>query len=217
MRILVTGLAFAAMGSLGIASCSKPNSPEDAKVASTAPASPVHESVLGPGVETIPPDCPSDIKAPEVTYITTIKNNFELRKAVVDQSTENLTELKLEGTPKVPATTQANKKTRMDTVVTLAPGHSGIIRILLKNDDKLHLRTDSYVVRGGDDKAKYMFCKVTSVSDTEVYFTVYSKADGTGPKTSSFNLGLVVSDKDLPDRFNLPIFIDPSVENDGIQ
>jgi hypothetical protein len=213
MRSVVMGATAALVGQLALAGCSKPATTAPAQ---TSAATTATKTSLGPGAYEIPADCPTDVGKPQVTYITTIKDNFDIRKPVVDQKTEYP-----DGNPppkraeQAAPTTPEKKKTRMDTIVTLGDGQSGIVRIIIKAKD-MRFRDDEAAVRGGDKYSGGMFCNVKKTDDKkQVEFLAYYKKGG--PKTASYNLGIYVQDVQLPDAFELPIFLDPEVENNGVQ
>jgi hypothetical protein len=185
-------IASAVAASLAVAGCTT--------LAPAAPPTPLTTfSVIGPCGASVPPPTPSE------TYNITIKNNFELRDAVVEMS----------GHPQPPhshAPPRAHQ-TRLDIITDLQEGQSGTVKLIL-TDPLLNFQEAGLAVRGGDDDAAKIFCSVVYHNgDRQLSFTVHR--DVGGPTYGLYDLGLIVTDKHNG-ALTLPLFIDPGVDNDGV-
>jgi hypothetical protein len=87
----------------------------------------------------------------------------------------------------------------------------------------LHLRTDGVAVRGGEKGAQDVFCDVkldptgagTPQYDPQ-WVSFRTHRDGTAETYGTYNLGLIVKDeKPQNSGYELPVFIDPGVDNEG--
>jgi hypothetical protein len=90
---------------------------------------------------------------------------------------------------------------------------SAVLIRIVNNDPSNTLFGDDYTIISIDEH-KDMFCKYQAYTKTEAIIGVRYKAPPPG-KTSlygSFGVGVIVKQQNLPD---LPIWIDPEVENNG--
>jgi hypothetical protein len=185
--------------------CSKPQRAAQTETPKNAVREAGPMTVFGPGVYPIE-KCGRSVPAPAgQPYIVTLKPNFALRDAQGEMS----------GHPhgNNPNPNPHPAKTRLDIVTTLKDGEAAVVRIVLA-DPLLAFQQKPYALRGGDPNAPLIFCDPVYVTGgRQLSFTVHRYTGG--PTYASYNLGLIVTDEN-DSAYQLPIFIDPGVDNDGI-
>jgi len=111
-------------------------------------------------------------------------------------------------------------KTKLDLNLNLGPQggpkrHMVLIKIIVR-DPNVTFRTDGFAITAGDVNGRKMFCQIPGgygVNEA-TFVAFYYKPTPHQPTMGTFNLGLVV--KDVDPAYILPIFVDPAVENNGI-
>ena len=112
-------------------------------------------------------------------------------------------------------------RTKLDLNLDLgAPGGTKRSMVLIKvivRDPAVTFRTDGFAITSGDVNGRRMFCKFPGgFGQKEATFAAfYYKPTPHQPTMGTFNLGLVV--QDVNPAYILPIFVDPAVENNGIE
>lgn len=113
-------------------------------------------------------------------------------------------------------------RTQLDLNVDLVPTPTGnkhdktLIKVIVE-DPSVRFRTDGYAVEatGKDGNGKHMLCQLDGgyTPGSVLFLTKYfTDNNGKQPTFGSYNLGLVLG---AGNTVNLPIFIDPEIENNG--
>lgn len=111
-------------------------------------------------------------------------------------------------------------KTKLDMNLDLGPqGGPKRTMVLIKvivRDPAVTFRTDGFAITTGDVNGRKMFCKFDGgYQQKEATFVAfYYKATPNKPTMGSYGLGLVF--QDIDPGYILPIFVDPEVQNNGI-
>jgi hypothetical protein len=196
-EMIVSAMAL----SLAVAGCSKGNK-------GTPPPTAVVKTGQTYALKT---PCPADVPSPTGDpYVITLARSFDLRNAVVGKSPNS------QG-PNPHAPSHAHK-TKLDIVTQLVGGASGTIKIELADHSGLHFQDKDLALLGATANALAVFCNVqfdtTSGTDPRwLSFTVYPAGSYT---TAAYNLGLLADDEGPPPRLQLPVIIDPWVDNNGV-
>lgn len=111
-------------------------------------------------------------------------------------------------------------RTKLDLNLDLGPsGGTKRTMVLIKviiGDPSVTLRTDGFAITSGDVNGRKMFCQFAGgYGQREATFAAfYYKQTPNKPTMGTFNVGLIVQDTNA--MYTLPIFLDPEVQNNGI-
>jgi hypothetical protein len=198
MIVSVVALSLAAAG------CGK---------APTRPPPPTPPPTVNPLVKTgqtvpLPTPCAATVPQPSGTpYVITLGPSFDLRHPAVSKSGH------MQGSNPTPH----KHNTSLDIVTQVSGPSSATVRIEL-TDPTLHFMDKALALLGSTSNAGDVFCGVafdtTDPNDPRwLSFTVYPKGTDT---YASYNLGLLVDSHGPPPPLpQLPVFIDPWVDNNG--
>jgi len=143
---------------------------------------------------------PSD---PSELYVITLGPGFKLTEPDVTHS----------GHPRPNPNHPRPHPNRLDIVTDLQDGQSAVVKIVLA-DPLLSFPGAGLAIQGADPNVSDVFCDAAIAADgRSLTFTDHRAA---GKATyGSYVLGLVATDHQ--GSFQLPVFIDPGVDNDGFR
>jgi hypothetical protein len=172
--------------------------------------------------------CPPNLELPTKVYKLYLNKDLDIRSAAVtkgvkaamcDATTGKCDEdaSPTDGTYNPVSDSPSRTRLDIDSHLT-SPNQTAIIKIILVGG-KIEF-VDHNVVMAGDDKGKAMFCNLEyTKGDKSLKFLVYHHNDpdpSTGETFGSFNVGVIIKEVGpRGERFQLPIFLDPEVKNNG--
>jgi len=191
-----SGIVLAAVASMALGACNK------ATITNTTPPPPT----LGSPTYVVSAPCPATIpKIDPNPYEIMLSNAFDLRKATVGKGSH-------------PSGTHAgnHSKTALDWMTLVDANQSGTIKIILQ-DTQLHFQAGDQALLGATTDAPNELCGLTkdqsNGSDPRwLSFTVHAGAT----YSAGYDLGLLVDQSGPSGQPQLPVIIDPWVDNNGV-